>query len=211
MPRGRFPCFLFALMPFLGGCVFHSIKDVSLASIEAVDYHERNEIPPPSMTGLPPSLSAQDAEKFGLGNPREEKPHRPLIKAQFTTRKNLALYARENSYPIGARAFFCDQPDAETFLSLIEVYSHGLPIKDRELDAKEEDFDQSNTYYFFFNVTSQDHRSALSYDLRHKPADICFYLSGSNGPIGFKSNVVMISATAIEASLKMMPQALGTD
>ena len=181
-----------------------AIRDIELVSLEAADYQTQTEIPTLSASDFTQFLTDEEILRFGLGNPYEDRPHRLILKAQFTTKVDLPKLVGKNGYSLGARAFFCDRPSDPAFLSYVSVYRRGIDVASRRVDPiVGAEAQEPSTYYFFMNtVAPSTIRARVSYDLRQEARDVCFYLSGGNAPIGFRSNVATISKDAIAQALR---------
>jgi hypothetical protein len=69
-------------------------------------------------------------------------------------------------------------------------------------------------YYIFINVAGearpQDIPPQEAFDLRQRPADVCFYARGGNeSGRGYRSNTVVIPKDAIAAALQKSPLGSG--
>lgn len=214
MPNMHVLRLLPVLTLILGGCVSTSIRDLAVVSVEAVDYHDQAEMPTPSAAGLTGFMTDQQIVEYGLGNPYEERPHRLILKATFTSETNLARFVRDNGYNLGTGAHFCGRENEEVFLSFMDAYWRGINVA-RPGDDPSNQIDQSGekpiTYYFFLEAVRDKSirpgsSSEVLFNLRERPEDVCFDLAGGNAPFGFRSNVVTIPKEMITSALQKVPQ-----
>jgi hypothetical protein len=203
---------LAATAPLLGGCVSNSVTDLAFVLVTAVDRYDQPEIPTPSASAYTGLMSEQEMVRYGLANPYGERPHELLLKAEFKSEVNLAAFVNEGGYNLGNTSFFCNRPKDNVLLSSSYVYWRGVRLGDHgdPIQQSGEIQGQPITYYMFLGIARQAIAPAnppqVSYDLRQKPEDICFYLRGGNGtPFGFTSNIVTIPKQAIAAALEKVP------
>jgi hypothetical protein len=212
-----FLCLLSATAPFLGGFMFNSVADLAFMSVNVVDRYDQGEIPTPSASAYTGLMSDQEMVRYRLANPYGERPHELLLKAEFKSTLNLSRFANEGGYNLGNTSFFCNRPKDNVFLSSSYVYWRGVRLGNHDGDPIQQSGESTRqpiTYYIFLGVARQAVTPAnpqqVSYDLRQKPEDICFYLRGGDGtPFGFKSNTVTIPKEAIAAALQKVPPGIG--
>jgi len=186
---------LCCLMPALSGCIsYNTPGDLTFVSVREVDWRDVPELSQPN-----PLLGVQ--QRRG-----------PLIKVEFSTNTNLFKFSRDNSYPIGTLAFFCDQSEGLARLQHSAVYSQGerVDIADDQ-QAKWAAVQEQLNHYIFFDVEAEAQPKAKpprrAYDLRQDPEDVCFHLRGgaAPAPFGFRSNTVVVPKAAIAAALRGEP------
>ncbi len=55
-----------------------------------------------------------------------DEPPRPLLRIEFTSATNLARFAAENSWPLGAAAFPCGRRETFSHLAFPNVLWHSI-------------------------------------------------------------------------------------
>lgn len=196
--------FAAAMMMFLSGCVSNYPTDIELTSVEAANERDQDEIlkspEARSVLGLPPDSSTGDARSARL-----------FLKVEFTSAVNLSKFTTDNSYPLGHTSYFCDTPkDPKT----VRLHSQGIYWRGQNLGLWGPDPIESSlmpagspiTYYIFINTVDEatwpSYPPRESYDLRQQAKDICFYLAGGAVGFGYKSNIVVVPKSKIEAALQ---------
>lgn len=135
-------------------------------------------------------------------------PLRFQLLIEFTTKVD--LLQRSSSYVLGARAYFCDRPTDNAILSGVRIYFPGQPVSG-DVRLPNPGLSGAFTYATYVGVARQAVTPSIppevSYDLRIRPEDICFYVAGGNAtPFGFKSNIVRVPKDAIFAALSVPPK-----
>jgi hypothetical protein len=203
---------------FGGGCVAAETPgDLALISVQAVDWHDQDEMPGPGASPVLGMVNSHDIERTGQSVTGREKPHRPLLKIEFTSATNLSQFVIEHSYNLGNTAFLCDRPSDRLTLSFSYVFWHGVRLGLQEADPiprAKESSTEPVTYYIFIDVADkerlQDRPPQKAFDLRQNPENVCFYVRGGNeSGRGYKSNVVVVSKDAIAAALTKAPPGSG--
>src|SRR5262245_8472139 len=92
---------LFMITPMLGGCIRNTPADLAFLSVQIVDYHDRVELSSPGQNTASVASPAQRALAGIVNGLAErgrsgEKPHSPLLKAEFTTNVNLSEFIERN-------------------------------------------------------------------------------------------------------------------
>jgi hypothetical protein len=200
--------FVLLLMP-LGGCISYTPSDLALTSVEAVDLHDQAEVPGPGVSPLRGMVDNNTLTLLGEELTGGEKPHRLVLKVEFTSALDIAKYVTENEYPLGAYAAFCDHFDYALNISFVWVYSRGYLLGRFERDPFLHDASALKTYYIFVKVEDKarprDIPPREAFDLRQTPKNVCLVLRGGNGPFGYKSNTVTIPTATIAAALREIP------
>lgn len=188
----RFGAAICCLVPLLSACIAHDTPgDLTFISAQEVDWLDQSEMRAP--------------ERANGG----QKTHRPLLKVEFSSHANLFKLA--NDYPVGNYSFFCDRPRDPTRVSFPGVYFQGIHIwwpDDRR--SEDELAPGPVTYYVFLDVAKPERPNDIppqkAFDLRQRPENVCFYLSGGNiSGRGYRSNLVMVPKEAIAAALRVGP------
>ena len=194
----------------LAGCVsLNTPSDLALISVRAVDWHDQHEMPGPGASPVLGMVNSRVLAQSGQSVSGGEKPHRPLLKIEFTSATNLSQFVTEHSYNLGNTAFLCKRPEDRVTLSFSYIFWRGIRLGLREADPirqRGEVVEAPITYYIFIDVADkerpQDIPPQKGFDLREKPEDVCFYLRGGNNwGRGYKSNVLIVPKSAIAASL----------
>lgn len=201
-------------------CASVSIEDVTLSSVRAVDYHDETELPvpgdlrpyiadmaanpailraPPSSAGLPPLKTA-------------ERPHRALLKVEFTSRIDLSKVDFADN--LSTKTFFCRRSDANVLLGGVHIYSnhHVVPSGYNEpIETSNTATGALYTYYTFISVARNEPGGGKpvyeSFDLRRNPEDVCFRLVGGEyRAFGYRSNIVSIPKALIARALDQGPR-----
>jgi hypothetical protein len=190
--RVRFGAAICCLVPLLSGCIAHDTPgDLTFISAQEVDWLNQSEMRAP--------------ERANGG----KKVHRPLLKVEFSSYANLFKFV--NNYPVGNDSFFCDRPRDPTRISFPSVYFQGIHIWWPDDRRSEEQLAPGPvTYYVFLDVAKPERPKDIppqkAYDLRQRPENVCFYLSGGNiSGRGYRSNLVMVPKEAIAAALRVGP------
>lgn len=200
--------------PFLSGCLStNTPNDFTFRSVEAVDWRNQAEM---AGLGAGPLLGMVDERDLSAKSRLpggEEKWHRQLLKIEFTSATDLPAFAAKNSYNLGITAFFCDSEKNSPNMPSSNVFWHGVRLSELGPDPipqRDESARQPITYYIFFDVADearpQDIPPREGFDLRQKPADVCFYARGGNElGRGYRSNTVIVPKAAIAAVLQKTP------
>lgn len=217
----------------LTGCITNYPKDIAVVSIKVVDNREQAELPvPPAADEFRPTNPYRDF-LLALAESKGDKPIKPddmavyfskqetnqsfknakpqklLFRLEFSSKENLHQFARDHSYPVGVRPYFCARPDdlinwrSKPFWNGLAV---GMPWN-YEMQKKDGVF----VYYFFLDVSytvKSPTSSYESFDLRTHPEDICFRVSGGFAGRGYKSNNVVVPKFEIIKALKNLPPEL---
>jgi len=210
---------LFMVMPFLSGCVSNIPVDLTLVSISAVDWRDRDEIAGPGASPLIGLVGTRDLIRIGETPKGEKNNPRLLLKVEFTSEINLSAFVIKKTYNLGNSAYFCDRskdPDLE-MLSFPDVYWRGILLNPHDPDPiarQRKVVDGKITYYIFIDVVRDEVTKSKppleAYDLRQRPEDICFCLRGGNNHgFGYRSNVVTIPKDMISAVLRKLPKKIG--
>src|SRR6185436_338812 len=83
-----------------------SAADLALLTVAQADYHDATEIPSPSASAFSNFMTDEQMVRFGIANPYEPRPHRQLLKVEFSSNTNLRAYALDG-YSLMVRAAFC--------------------------------------------------------------------------------------------------------
>lgn len=196
----------------LQGCIaYNTPGDVALKSIELVDWRNTPELPGP---GASPLLGLVPRHVLaGLGHSVDggDKPHREMLKIEFTSAMDLAGYASRNSYPVGAWSRFCGQERRKT-LGFPGVFSNGNRLGYSYTDTSSLRMDDATTLFTYYTFVYVSHQAVVpsnppdeSHDLRQMPRDICFDLAGGNQGFGYRSNTVIVPAALIADVLRRTP------
>ena len=95
---------MLVIAALLAGCVAKYPDDIRVLHIAVVDNREQHEL-------------------------NNGKRPRPLLRVEFESEENLHEYARENSYPVSAVAFFCEWPSKPVYLGKRQVFWQGRWIR----------------------------------------------------------------------------------
>lgn len=191
----------------LGGCISTNTPgDLVLKTVQVVDWYHQPELPGAGASPLVGMLSRRDVAASGLSVQGGEKPHRLMLRVEFTSATNLFEFARENSYNIGNTVFFCEQKDASPHMSYPYVFWKGSLVGNLEPNVIRTSEGSLIPYYIFISISKDarpnDIPPQASFDLREDPEDVCFYLSGGDGSGGgYRSNAVKIPKNIIEDTL----------
>jgi hypothetical protein len=196
-----------AAMAPVSGFAADSTADLALVSVLAVDRYDQTELPTPSANAYTGFLSDQEMVRHGLANPYGDRPHELLLKVQFSSKTNLERFKSRDAYDLASTAFFCDRPKDNVFLSFSYVYSQGALLGKQGDDPIQKSLERPITYYMFLRVSRRAVTPAtppqVSFDLRQKADDICFYIGSTNRRMfGFRSNTVRITKDIIAATLQ---------
>jgi len=214
----NFSCLIPLIAFVLGGCISTNTPgDLSLMSVQAVDWQDQAEMPGP---GASPAIGmVKDSEIVRMGQSviGGKKPHRLILKIVFSSATNLSKFAADHSYNLGSDAYFCNHPKKGIGLVFPDIYWNGLRLGPLEADPIQRNTNETGApieYYFFINVARKKVVPSIppqeGFDLWQKPEDICFYLAGGNGSgFGYKSNVAVIPKDMIAAALKNAPARFG--
>lgn len=219
---------LSCLAPFvaalLGGCISNTPVDLAVASVQAVDWRDQDEMPGPGASPILGMVRSRDLALMGQSVTGGPKPPRLLLKIEFTSTVNLSKFVIDNSYNLGVRAYFCDRPGkgdrpGHGFigLSFPDIYWRSMRLGQHEPDPIEE---QSGAavkpihYYFYADVVNNETRwineRDEGFDLLRNPRDICFYVSGGNNSgFGYRSNTVVVPKDVVATALRKLPPGFG--
>lgn len=210
-------CLLPLIAPLLGGCISNTPVDLALASVQAVDWRDQDEMPGPGASPILGMVRNRDLALMGHSITGGPKRPRLLLKIEFTSAVNLSKFVIDNSYNLGVRAYFCDRPGkgdrpGHGFigLSFPDLYWRGMRLGQHEPDPIERRrgaATQPITYYFYTDVANDETRWVNErdegFDLLRKPQDICFTVGGGNNSgFGYRSNTVTIPKDVIAAALR---------
>lgn len=210
-PRGEgFFCVLPLVALLLGGCISTNTPgDLTMLSVQSVDWRDQDELPGPGVSPALGMVRDRDLALMGQSITGGEKPHRPLLKIEFTSTTNLSKFVIVNSYNLGNTAFLCDRRKDSAGLSFPDIYWHGIRLGEHEFDPIERHSDAAGapiTYYIFIDVAREkvvpSKPPREGFDLRQNPENVCFYLAGGNeSGRGYRSNMVTIPKDVIAAAL----------
>ncbi|WP_143596126.1 hypothetical protein [Tistlia consotensis] len=194
---------------FSGCATANTPDDLAFVSVQAVDWYDQDEMPGPAASPVLGMVNSSDLERSGQSLTGTVKPHRLLLKIEFTSATNLSQFAMEHLYNLGNTAFLCNRPDDRLTISFSYVFWRGVRLGLQEIDPIQRQDELSSgriTYYIFVNVADkerlQDKPPQAAFDLRRSPENICFYLrGGSESGLGYKSNVVLVPEDAIATAL----------
>jgi hypothetical protein len=194
---------------FCGSVAADSLDDLAFLSVQAVDWQDQNEMPGPGASPVLGMVNSRDLEAKGQSVTGHEKPHRPLLKIEFTSATNLSRFVIEHSFNLGNTAFLCDRPSDVLTLSFSYVFWRGMRLGLQEADPirrQNELLRVPVTYYIFIDVADKerplDKPPQKAFDLRQNPENVCFYVRGGNElGRGYKSNIVVVPKDAIAAAL----------
>lgn len=215
----RAACLVPLIAPLLGGCISNTPVDLALASVQAVDWRDQDEMPGPGASPILGMVRNRDLALMGHSVTGGPKPSRLLLKVAFTSALNLSKYVIENSYNLGNTAYFCDSTkDPRTaHLSFPTVHWRGQRLGQHEPDPIERNVKSAGmpiTYYIFIDAAQEkvepSNPPVEAYDLRQQSRDICFYVAGGNNSgFGYRSNTVVIPKDVIAAALRNLPPGFG--
>jgi len=184
------------------GCA--STATLKLVSVKVTDYSEQPEIPSPTASAFASFMTDQQMVRNGLANPYEKRPHRKLLKVEFSSDRDLKALMQDG-FSIGSYATFCGESESplSTPLSLVRIYQAGERLGSW---SPRTGADTQEAYYVFLNVvwnaTLPSKPPEQSFDLNTRAKDICLYVSGGKAPFEiFKSNTVLLSKQAIVDAL----------
>jgi hypothetical protein len=206
--RAMFPLALL----LCSACASETFHDVTLLSVRAVDAHDQTELPLPGDPRPYVALMMGNPAVLRLSPPPDlktaERPHRPLLKVEFTSRSDLSKLDFADN--LSTESFFCRRPDAKVLLGGVWNYSEGHLVP----SGYEETIQSSSTvagrlytYYTFFSVARNgplpsDRPAYEAFDLRRKTEDVCFRLVGGRyRAFGYYSNTVTIPKAVIARAL----------
>ena len=179
--------------------------DIQFLSVKAVDYHDQLELPVPALAGLESLVGRKSAENVAatsaLHGPRE-RPHRPLLRVEFRSTKDLWGIARRKAV-VFLHSSLCDRKD---FAALGDptVYSRGQAVHWTNVQDSASTGSE-NVYYFYLNVSRRESPKSVppqvGFDQRANPEDVCFYITGS-GFFGYRSAIATVPKDAISAALR---------
>jgi hypothetical protein len=199
----------FIVLSVLAGIVSVAIgsdaADTQFLSVKAVDYHDQLELPVPALAGLETLVGRQAAERAAatgaLPGP-QERPHRPLLRVEFRSTKDLWGIARRKAV-VFLHSSFCDRKDFAV-LGDPTVYSGGRAVQWTNVPDSATTGSE-NVYYFYLNVSRRESPKSsppqVGFDLQASPEDICFYVTGS-GFLGYRSAIATVPKDAISAALR---------
>lgn len=174
-----------ATMLFLAcGCNFIKVNNVQLASIEVVD-GSRQDVP----------------GELGQWNPEGR-----LVKLTLRTETNIRNVARDLGLHVRVDAYSCGNQDH--VLDMLDlVFDRDGVIGDNPSASSNPD---GSAVWIYVSERSGPRRdietgktSIPSYDLAHRPADLCIRLHGRNMALeGFSSNIVRVPSEILEDALK---------
>lgn len=129
--------------------------------------------------------------------------NRPYLKIEFATDRDLRSYAARYAMVLTAHADFC--PSLSAAPSLLQ-YSPDIYDAKGVVDAYLDSFTEAprRNYSFYVSLASvlTEGQRYYPYDLRQKPADVCFRLDADSAlTYRMSSNIVMIPAARIAAAL----------
>jgi hypothetical protein len=207
----RLACLSSLMAPLFGGCTsINTPGDLALTSVQVVDWQEQKELPGPGVSPLFGLLSDHDLALMGQSVTGGPKPHRAMLKVEFTSAMNLPQFVIENSYNLANKTFFCDQPRTSPFMSFPDVFWHGVRLSRLEgnpITQNSKAPSVLNTYYIYVDVAREkvapSNPPQNGFDLRQKPGDVCFHIGGGNeSGLGYRSNIVIIPRDMIAAALQ---------
>lgn len=202
----------------LGGCIAKNTPgDLALASVRLTDWRDQPELPGPGATLLRGLVSDRDLRLMGDSLTGGEKASRPTLKVEFTSATNLARFAAENAWNVGATVFPCGRRETRSYLSYPYVFWRGARLDRLEPDpiGTASGAGPPIAYYFFVDPAlerrTRSEPPVEAYDLRRAPEDVCFHLRGGNTTAlrGYRSNVVTVPKEAIAAALGGQPSGVG--
>jgi hypothetical protein len=204
-------CLFSFIAPLLGGCISTNTPgDLALTSVQAVDWRDQDEMPGPGASPVLGMVNSRTLALMGQSVTGGPKPHRPLLRIEFTSAMNLSKFATENSYNLGSGAYFCDHPIKGITLSFPDIFWRGRRLGQQEGDPIERQIQAVGapiTYYLFIDVAREprpkDRPPQDGFDLRQKAADVCFEVRGGNeSGRGYRSNTVVIPKGVIATALR---------
>jgi hypothetical protein len=209
-------CLVLFAATLLGGCISNTPVDLALASVQAVDWRDQDEMPGPGASPILGLVPTRDLALMGQSVTGGPKPPRLLLKVEFTSTLNLAKFAIDNSYSLGSIAHAYDRSaDAYAGFASPVIYWQGQRLGQHEPDPIERRRGPASEpirYYFFTNVArvGPPQPGQDDFNLLRSPQDICFTLrGGSNSGFGYQSNTVVIPKAVIAAALRKLPPGFG--
>jgi hypothetical protein len=216
MRRGFYRvAYIIAFLLYVGGCssvATHAPLDLKFVSAEVVDYYNQKDMPTSLGIITAEILSDPDyVSKKGLGDIK--KFHQLYIKVYFEGLVNIPKYALSKSSNIRARSSLCEQYNNLSYAQLpsIYVYSNGHLLRSDDAPFLSEGTTSPTpiAYYIYILARQPDENRGNpplpAYDLLKKPESLCFYVEGHDGVAeGYRSNMVVVPASAISAAMKKL-------
>ena len=213
-------CLCAAVAPVVGGCISTNTPgDLSLVSVEAVDVHDQPELPGPGVSPLLGMVSDRDLIASGQTTTGGEKPHRLMLKIEFTSATDLSEFVIDNSYNLGSETFLCSRQSVSPPMGYPFVFWNGIRLGTHEPDPiKSTDTGKAERtvfkYYIFAHIALPkivpSKPPQEGFDLRKRPAELCFYLRGGNEfGRGYRSNTVVVPKNLVATALQKAPLGSG--
>jgi len=196
----------------LGGCIANVPDDLALESVQLVDWRDQDELPGPGAFSGVGIVSRNTLALMGMNVVGGEKPPKLFLKVEFTSATNLSKFVKDNGYNLGVNGYICNR-SPEDFAVASDVYwqGHLLGLAEEDpIGRVHKAAGERITYYFFVHVHRDKfvvlNKPREGFDLRKRPQDVCFYVSGGGGgPFGYKSNVVAVPRAAVEMAVQKLP------
>lgn len=173
--------------------------ELRIQSLTRTDIHDQPEIPSPSASPFSRFLTDEEMVRTGIANPYEDRPHRPLLKVEFTTPVNLEALV-EDGYSLMVKGYFCERPSDDVPLSLVTLYRDGQSLGRRGAQKTKPALSSTTGYYTFLNIAHKaivpSNPPDASFDLSAEPEDVCLQLYAS-----------MLPLTTLESEIAVIPKA----
>jgi hypothetical protein len=191
------------------------VADFQLVSVSVVDYHDQVELPSHRSAALEPLLGRDAAAGVAdsvMARASKERPHRSLLRVEFRSAKNLWKIAQtDGGATISVHSYFCAREKDWTILGVPVLFSQGQEVRKSaaQMDSSNANpGERADVYYVYLNVSRRESLSAIppehGFDLREKPEDVCFYITGWLVFPGtfYKSQVIRVSEEVIAAAFQ---------
>lgn len=188
---------------FTVGCTATYPTDIKLVKLQLVDYKYQKELPPPYTKPKEYTKEWMKKIKLPVGKLNygsKNKPHKPLLRIEFSSNENLAEIVTIKNYPLGFESYFCKFTPHPVLLGGTSIFWDRINlsyIMDNPIHKNI--VNTPITYYTYLNIyhNFQGPSSFKNFDLRDKPMDVCLRLRGGVWGFGYESNELVIPKAEI--------------
>ena len=142
-----------------------------------------------------------------------------VIDAVVRTNRNYAKFVRDDEYYTVVTGDFCDPPRERYSLFFSHIYDanhHLVTMDDSRKEFRSLDTSSRDIYFYNFEIDinplpsyNNKYRDVLlpneHFDLRMHVEDICLYFDAGGDDIAYRSNIIRIPKTDLEAILRTLP------
>lgn len=200
------------LCVMVSACASSATAPLYLEEVTVVDYYNEQELPAPGIAGISELVGRSAAEGMQAANPGQtetERPHRLMLRIQFSTDADLLTLAKRGDV-VFMHGYMCNRQAHRVVLAFPTVFTEHVALRGPDLKSKvgiEQDPKRIH-YYSYLNVSGNPHNDAIpreyAFDLRKSSEDVCLYVTAKGGGIGlsFKSEVTKVAAERIVSAFR---------